>query len=255
MISHEFFNFFEGVVMKKKLLLLSVSAFFSVCFVKSQEPRVKLYTCYTDSHEVLFKEWFLPSIQDDYDIVVKKFEQTCQSAKFLEKGWKDTTLKKVDLIIQAVKETMGAVFIWSDPDIQFFTKTKDILLRALEGHDIVCQRIGFGLNGVCSGFFICHSNKRTLELWKSVKRRMLNSPGSDQASLNYCLRHHEDVKWGCLPKEFYNGGLLTGKHWSQGDVIPVPEDICLHHANWTIGIENKIAQLKYVRSVFDDRNR
>jgi len=34
----------------------------------------------------------------------------------------------------------------------------------------------------------------------------------------------------------------------------VPKDIVMHHANWTVGIKNKIAQLEYLRDIVKGRN-
>jgi len=61
------------------------------------------------------------------------------------------------------------------------------------------------------------------------------------------------IRWNYLPRQFFGGGTLAGKAWKPGMVLQVPQDIVLHHANWTIGIENKIAQLKYVKNVVDSR--
>ena len=63
------------------------------------------------------------------------------------------------------------------------------------------------------------------------------------------------IKWAYLPKEFYCGGILTGKHWQPGTELPLPRNIFLHHANWTIGIENKIAQLKLVKDMIEHRKK
>jgi len=68
------------------------------------------------------------------------------------------------------------------------------------------------------------------------------------------FRNCYQVRWNYLPREFFSGGVLTGVLWEPGMSLKVPEEIILHHANYTIGIQNKIAQLKYVRSLVENRS-
>jgi hypothetical protein len=221
-----------------------------------QKP-IKLYVCYTPSHEVLMKEWFLPSLQDDYELVIEKFDQECESATYMSTGWKKTTLKKVEFILRAVQENWETVFIFADADIQFFRPSKESILHAIEGKDIVCQKNApkgkfFETGDLCSGFFACACNEKTLRLWQLVKKCMMETEHSDQNSLNTVLKnenHQLNIVWDYLPNNFFGGGLFTGKYWCPGDPLTIPDNIIMHHANWTAGIPNKIAQLKYVREL------
>jgi hypothetical protein len=61
------------------------------------------------------------------------------------------------------------------------------------------------------------------------------------------------MKWKYLPVEFFGGGTLTGTLWEPGLPLTVPENIFVHHANWTVGVSNKIAQLSYVRKIVEER--
>ena len=226
--------------------LLCVSTSFS-------QEKIKLYALYTPSHEVLKDKFFLPSIQDDFEIICEFSEQTCPSVKFMEEGWTQTTIKKVDLILRAIQENWGSIFIFSDVDIQFFCPIKKAILKLMKGKDIVMQKNN--PEGVlCTGFFACRANEKTLQLWTDVKKMMQqNSLNSDQNSFNHCIKRHNktnpyNVVWDYLPKTFFGAGTLTGFLWYPGMLLPIPKNIMMHHANWTKGINNKIAQLIYVRS-------
>ena len=219
------------------------------------QQKIKLYALYTPSHEVLKDRFFLPSIQDDFDIILEFAEQTCQSAHFMDKGWTDTTMHKVDLIIRAIEENRGEIFIFSDVDIQFFGPIQDTILTLMEGKDIIMQRNN--PEGVlCTGFFACRANEKTLRLWKDVKKIMeKNKSNSDQISFNQCIKKGSKknpygISWAYLPNNFFGAGTLTaytGYLWKPGMSLPIPDDILLHHANWTKGVKNKIAQLRYVK--------
>jgi hypothetical protein len=219
--------------------------------------KIKLYAFYTPSHTVFVDKWFLPSIKDDYEMIISFFEeQECSTAQFMNEGWKKTTLKKVDMIINAIQENWGKMFVYSDVDIQFFRPTQETILNLIQDNDIVIQRDN-PKGQACTGFFACWGNEKILALWQDVKKTMLEiAELSDQKSFNYCLQTQNNpygIKWTFLPNEFVSGGTLTGKHWKPGQELPIPDNVILHHANWTEGVENKIAQLNYVKDIVMQR--
>ncbi len=219
--------------------------------------RIKLYSLCTPSHEVLRDNYFLPSItnHDDYEVVIESAEQTCASASYFHAGWNKTMLAKVDVIIKAIQENWGKLFIFSDLDIQYFAPTEALLVKLMHGKDIIIQR-GGPEGSFCAGFFACLGNKKTLNLWQEIKRQMLANPKlDDQTPLNNLLIRTNPYKisWSLLPVRFYNGGIFTGKNWNPGTPLQIPKNIVLHHACWTIGIPNKVAQLDYIRDVVEKR--
>jgi hypothetical protein len=238
--------------MNSRLIVCVIVVFFYTASSFSHE-KMKIYALYTPSHEILKDQFFLPSIQDDFDIVVEFCEQTCPTAGFMSEGWTETTARKVDLILRAIRENWGKIFIFSDVDIQFFAPIESTILMLMQDNDIIMQRNN--PEGVlCTGFFACRGNEKTLRLWNDVKKTMQTKQlQSDQISFNQCIkrrskRNHYNVAWDYLPDTFFGGGTLTGYIWSPGKSLPVPDGIMLHHANWTKGIKNKIAQLLYVQN-------
>lgn len=236
----------------KKIALIITLAFYST--VSISHEKIKLYALYTPSHEILKDQFFLPSIQDDFDIILEKCDQTSPSAKFMSEGWTQTTIRKVDLIIRAIKENWDdTIFIFSDVDIQFFRPIQDTIILLMKNHDLVIQK-NCPSGVLCSGFFACRGNEKTLKLWTDVKEYMQkNDTKSDQISLNYCIKRNSktnpyNIIWNYLPDSFFGGGTRTGCEWKPGKKLPIPHNIMMHHANWTKGIKNKIAQLIYVKN-------
>ena len=113
----------------------------------------------------------------------------------------------------------------------------------------------------CTGFFACWGNERTLKFWQEVRGYLaahLNSKKlvGDQRSFNQVLRENPQAIRCCfLPTTFMSGGTLTSKQWRPGKKLPVPQDIVLHHANWTSGKEHKVKQLEYVKQLVEQRSR
>lgn len=218
---------------------------------------VNMYVIYTPSHQCLYEQFFLPSLKnlgsDDINIIVKTIEQTCPSACYKKAGWKDTTLQKVEMIIDAIYKTWGYYFVYSDIDVQFFGPIKKELEGFLQEYDLVIQKDH--PNGtLCSGFFACKSNEKTLKLWQDVYQTMcITAKYSDQGALNYCLvkkKNPYDIAWMYLPETYFGGATRTGHSWHPGQHIPVPKCPKMHHANWTVGVENKKKQLVYVQNAF-----
>lgn len=224
---------------------------------KDPDENIKLYAFYTPSHKELVDNWFKPSLQDEYELVLELHEQECPSGSFMSPGWKKTMHRKLDLILRAIKESWGGVFVHSDIDIQFFRPTKDELVKALEHADIVVQRDD-PKGGICAGFFACRANKKTLQLWQTIKQLVDQNPRMhDQDYLNVLLLKNKiaGLRWDYLPTTFFGGGTLTAKLWTPGRPLPVPEDIMIHHANYTVGVKNKIKQLAYVKQVVERREQ
>lgn len=241
-------------------LIVLTATFLCYSSVSFSGEKIKLYALYTPSHEILKDQFFLPSIKDDFDIILEFCEQTCPNAQFMSEGWTDTTMRKVDLIIRAIHENWGKIFIFSDVDIQFFVPIQSTILMLMHDKDIIMQKNN--PEGVlCTGFFACRGNEKTLQLWTDVKQVMeINKLQSDQISFNQCIKRNSkinpyNIAWNYLPDSFFGGGTLTGYTWVPGASLPIPHDIMMHHANWTKGVKNKIAQLMYVKqSVNNHRN-
>ncbi|MFH1358883.1 MAG: putative nucleotide-diphospho-sugar transferase [archaeon] len=227
-----------------------------------KNDNLKLYTYYTPSHEILKNKFFLSSIIDNFDIIIKKFSQECGSAEYLSEGWRKTINNKIDMLIKAIKENWGGFFVFSDVDVQFFGKTKEILLEEVVDKDIVFQRdspIGFGPDKkgiLCTGFFMLRANENTLKLWEEVRKIRFSNPDfiGCQEALNYVIskKYIPGLRWGYLPNSFFSPGIFNGIHgwtWKPGIELNIPDNIVMHHANWTKGVENKIKQLEYVKKI------
>jgi len=216
---------------------------------------VKIYTHYSDSHSLMYNEFFKPSLRKLYSkeqvtISCCNHKQTTADGSFMSQGWLDSMDIKLDVILTAIKENKW--FIFADCDIQFLNPFIDDLEEELRDNDIVCQN---DCESLCAGFFACKSNERTIALFKTIKgnfRHLVN----DQVALN---EFKSLVKYKLLDKQKYFtiGNVfnnLDGTHnWDNNTPISVPEDILVHHANYVKGVDNKVKLLKYVKETFDSR--
>jgi Nucleotide-diphospho-sugar transferase. len=152
-------------------------------------------------------------------------------------------------VIRGIKENKNQVFIHSDVDIQYLLPIKNEILSLMSDKDILIQR-DTPKGGLCAGFFACKGNKKTLKLFESIKKYMKKFPGAhDQLAMNRLLRttNEYEIIWDYLPSTYMSGGTFCAQAWEPGVALAIPENPRIHHANWTFGINNKIAQLIYVK--------
>ncbi len=230
---------------------------------------MKLYTFYTDSHKKLLCEYFLPSLQDNYDLIISKKDQLSESGVYMESGWIDTMYYKVDTIIKGITDNIANEdwFIHCDIDIQFFGKTEDEIISHLDGMDMVFQK---GARSINNGFFACKANQKNLKFWQDVREFMkANNVHDEKASktlLGIPLDFYDDkneasskftnsygIKWAYLPTDKFVGGQYCVKSFESQILVPPPKTTIMHHATSTVGFEGKIRQLDYVKKILGNK--
>jgi len=244
-----------------KRILLTALILVTSCTTRCDNKKIRLYCMYTPSHEVLYKEWFLPTLQDDYEIVASRFDQKCAQGSFLTPGWAKTILHKIDVILGAIEENWGGIFVFSDVDIQFFAPTWPTLSRMIEDHDIVMQRSFLAAKDkrVNTGFFACRANERSRTTWQAAKEIVLKKIANeeeigDQLAFNTILtRNPAKLRVAFLPPTFLKPWGRERETWKPGKALHIPKDVVMHHACRTKNFEDKILQLQYVRRTVEGR--
>lgn len=204
---------------------------------------MKVYTFYSESHSVLY-ELFSKSILETNPGLEIETDTLPQegSGSFMEEGWEKTMNKKVDQIIRACE--IGEIFIHSDCDVFFFRNIEKEILDELGNFDIAFQ--DDGIVGMCMGFFICKPSPIVTELFKEVKSILPRFQGHDQNALNSIISKYP-IKYKRLSRLFFNYGQFGKGVWN-GESFSVDPNILILHANWTIGVENKVKLIDHVSS-------
>jgi hypothetical protein len=223
---------------------------------------MKLYTFYTDSHSILFDNFFKPSLSivDSIDLIYKKEPQKCTTASYMDSGWLETMKSKVQLHIEASKQFDDQHFIYSDCDIIFLdSNLVQILLEELDDNDIAFQDDvePYGNRPTCcAGFFISKTNKSTLSIWENVldilNKLPQNTNQNDQTLLNLILNNTgSNIKYKLLSHKFFTLAQYRKELWDKKTNFfdfDIPTNIVTYHANWTHGVSNKINLLNMVKS-------
>lgn len=207
---------------------------------------MKVYTFFTNTHKI-FLDYFINSFpfEENLDLEIRFLSQDCVDGKFHSDGWNTTMMKKVQYIIDSLYETSNDdLFIHSDIDVQFFGKIKNDLeiLMNKNNFDILFQNDG---NQVCMGFFVCKSNQTTKNFFKKVYDNLHNHK-NDQYAVNYYIRNF-NINWGVLPDRYFSIGVKNSLWLGEPKTFILPENIIMHHANFTVGVENKIKLLNIIK--------
>jgi len=161
-------------------------------------------------------------------------------------------IEKINSIIDNIDINDDKYLVYSDCDIQFFSD----LVFEIGNNDILFQEDGHPEN-LCAGFFICKQNNYVLEFFKEVKKILienLNGKIHDQTVINHLFNSgYDKIKKNTLPPNKYwtIGGKIRGI-WNGENNFNITEDIIMHHANFTIGIENKIKLLNLVKKKYEN---
>jgi hypothetical protein len=207
---------------------------------------VKTYTFYSDSHKHILHDYYLKTFpfEDDLELVVRKIPQDCPSASFMHQGWMSAMRKKMEYVMDSILETKGKdeFFIHSDCDIIFFDKIKDNMIEEIGDNDIACID---DVQMLCAGFFIARPTDKIVKLFDSVLKNMdhfSQSGSGDQIAMNYYI-NDMGIKAKPLGRRYHNIFHSIEKEWTPGVAwnFDVPDDIVMHHSNFTRGIETKVA--------------
>lgn len=237
----------------------------------------------TPSHEILERDWFRPSFKDNCPLEVfhsGKVERC--NGLWGSASFNTAIYDKTKFIMQQVARHQGEMLLWADVDIQFFEPVLPKLEALMGDNDMIFQKDCHLFHEICAGFFVTRCTKKTLLFWYlayllvSTKKFLIwvtrgkflyqyINIMNDQRAVNLLLgifakppigkkrRNLFGIKWEYLPDIFYCPGVNYSQIWKPGDHLNLPENIVIHHANWTLGIEHKIAQLEYVRDVIKQR--
>jgi len=201
---------------------------------------VKLVAVFTPSHERLKDDWFLRTLRDEYVLSLHPCDVRGPGT-YMQEDWTRAVIFKSERIIEAIEDNWNDVFVYSDVDVVFFRPTKTEVLTALADRDIVCQ-LDDPAGNLCTGFFAARANEATLRLWRDV-RRAVEREGRDQLAFNRLLRQQPGLRFGALPPSFFGAGTFAGRYMDRRQRFYIPPNAAMFHANWTLGVDNKMALL------------
>jgi hypothetical protein len=206
---------------------------------------VKFYCTYTPAHEILYRDWFLPSVPDGIEVVA--IPAAIQGkGDFLSEEFLRCVRAKVAMIVESIRVNRGKWIVWTDIDILLFSGLRE-RLDGIIG-DAGDRRLFFQMetrkaSEVNTGFILIRCDEDTESFFVEVGKRMERDKGkNEQAVENEMLRECAAPAWGYLPVEF----VARTHGW------PPPREMAIYHANYTLGADGvgqKIRQFRRVNAM------
>lgn len=230
---------------------------------------------YSDSHKIFLNDIFLKTFPFELNVslVLERLPQVCSSGNLFSDGWRSQMIKKQEFINRCLNTFFNnEVLVFSDVDVSFYGNISSDLLSCLGDNDIsFLKDHNSDYAGRCGGFFILKSNSKIRKLFSTVLNALKSYDSemsttfesSEQKTINSVLNSMKEIKWSYLPSRYYTHGLYvqgiksfseenqSGLWWEHKDKeekenIFIPNDIKVHHANWAVGVKNKVDLLKFV---------
>ncbi len=148
--------------------------------------------------------------------------------------------------LRLLKENLGDTLVFSGCDMEFFGDACLDLEQRFTGADYLMPRNDPGNDTGCGCLQALRANEATVKLYGKVYAgagRVPDDPLLDQ--------HRGMAAWRLLPREKYWN--LGGSLWQAGKPVPQPpKEILWFHANWTIGLANKLFLLNEVKRLHEE---
>jgi hypothetical protein len=222
-------------------------------------PAIDIHALATPSHAEMLERWFLPTMPAGLQPVIH--HRDAEPVEYARGDWHRVVGQKLDIILDTIaSREHDVVFIMSDVDVCFYGAIAEDLRQRMRERDVLFQNNRPSLpetaDSVCSGFMVIRVSTRTRDFFERA-RRVLTCANSatmgDQRACIAVLRASPDlVRWAFLPVTYWSPGDPRGR-WEPGVSLTPPPGLLLHHANHTIGVDNKLAQLRAVSAVMEQR--
>ena len=185
------------------------------------------------------------------NLEIVQLENKCLG-NFQSVGFFNSCLCKIQKIIEYLKALDdNDCLIYLDSDICVKGDIVSIMKLELEDYDAAFQQDS--PNALCGGMFICRKNSKTLQLFQNILDALIADPEyyqnkeCDQTALNEQLIANV-INYKALSERFTTYGNIAEGIWDPNCAeFELPHNLVAFHANFTIGIANKILLLNTVR--------
>jgi hypothetical protein len=220
-----------------------------------------LHALLTPSHAVLCDEWFLPSVPPD--CVPLLHEHADAPETFAQGRWHRIVGRKLDIVLETIVTSgRDARFVMSDVDVRFYGAVAGDLRDRMHGVDVLFQNnrptLPEDAENVCTGFMVIRASERTRAFFTRARAVLEAADDPAVGDQRACIATLQEaphlIRWGFLPVTYWSPGDPRGR-WHPGMSLDPPAGMLLHHANHTVGVANKVAQLRAVATVMEGRRR
>lgn len=215
-------------------------------------------TAYNDAFKPIAEGHFLDSFHSlglakDFDLVVHRPES--DYGTFATDVFRSSYAAELGRVIEVLQDNVDRLVVWTDADMRWYKNPIADIHRLWQQGDILCSMDsppGVEPRDCCTGIQFFNVTPKLLEFyrfWRSLNEDPKYNVGHShaQVSFNDALVKFRIVRATALPNTYWTHGLVGQRVWdgrNLDDLPDPPEDLVVHHANYTIGVSNKVRLLE-----------
>ena len=208
-----------------------------VSLIRNGVSNYRAYVTDTESFDILIKK--------GYNVIYYPVQQSTEKMNFGTSGFNELSYIRYKIINELLNENKIVWYLDVDTVV---LHDLNPLVSEFTGKDIVMQN---DINMPCSGCMLCYPT----EVCKQVVNIIYNSRTSsenDQILLAQLLYNNKQIQLQLLDHEIFANGLLYFNELSNHEKYRqlqlafkrTQKPLYLVHANWMVGVETKINELK-----------
>lgn len=214
---------------------------------------LRLVSYYTDTHKAMCERFVMQRAWGFDDRRFVQYGQTCPTGDFKSDGWNACMLDKLRTLMGL--PTDGITTLYVDADVALMPGLAAWCESA--SHELEHDSVAFSDDRVqwCAGIMLFKCTPAVQRFWELIADLSQAWDYPDQEVI-HLLRAQCDERRGrlpitpsVLPKELFCNWSTVNLHmprpWNR-EPFAVPKTCLAWHANWTVGIANKMAMLDRV---------
>lgn len=214
---------------------------------------LRLVSYYTATHKAMCQRFVMQRAWGFDDRRFTEYGQTCKTGDFKSDGWNDCMLDKLRTLLSLPTDGMPTLYVDADvalmPGIAAWCEAASTELED--------DSVAFSDDRVqwCAGIMFFRSTPTVRRFWELVADLSRAWDYPDQDAIHHLrMQCHErrgtfPVRPSVLPQESFCNWATVHKSiprpWNR-EPFKVPQTCLAWHANWTIGVANKMAMLERV---------
>ena len=205
-------------------------------------------TGYSSTHEEMFQRHFEPSFNEQG--LAERFNLEIRSVppsgEFGSTAFNSMGRSAMQMILEFIQGRVGQVVVITGCDMRFYAPIANEIFEEIPKADFVS--IWDFNQPVCGDFMGFVVSPKIFELYELMVESDKDFP-NQQYTLNWAVMTL-GLKARILPRTYWTIGIGNGGVvWNSGQPVNPPRGIKLHHANFTVGVSNKMELLDRVYSM------
>lgn len=201
-----------------------------------------LITQYSDSHRELVNKFISPYCHTFDSVRMIHVPQICETGTYGQAGFNEHMYLKLDCLLTV---PLGTPTLYLDADCLILPQLADWCRQWIKKHQDILA-CGNDSDSHSMGVLLFVQTEQTIKWWKRLKDTGQALDLHDQEALNWILNNDKaTIKLGLLPKNIF-ANWSPGEPWKGEPINPPPEMLCWH-ANYCIGVQNKLKMLTRVQ--------